>query len=77
MTFWEDKIIQAIFSFHLKFVPINVEGLTSMRQFLLRKSIYPIPKICHYFTQALEETVLCNELQNPEVTLMMHVVTTR
>jgi len=47
-----------------------------MLQFLLRKSVYPIPKICHYFTQAVKEAVLCTELQNPKVTLMMHVVTT-
>jgi hypothetical protein len=77
MTICEDTIIQAIVSFYLKFVLIKVEGLTSMRQFLLRKSAYIIPKICHYFTQAVEEAVLCTELQNPKVTLTMHVETTR
>jgi len=64
-------------SFYLKFVLIKVEGRTSMRQFLLRKYVYSIPKTCHPFTQAVEEAVLYNELQNPKVTLMMHVVTTR
>jgi len=65
MTICEDTIIQAIVSFYLKFVLIKVEGLTSMHNFLLRKSAYPITKICHYFTQAVEE-VLCTELQNPK-----------
>lgn len=77
MAFCEDKIIQAIVSFYLKFVLIKVEGRTSMRQFLLRKSLYPIPKICHYFIQAVEEAILCTELQNHKVTLMIRVVTTR
>jgi hypothetical protein len=55
--------MHTIVSFYLKFVLVKVEDLTPVRKFLLRKSVYPVGKVFLYFTQAVEEAVLCSELQ--------------